>query len=398
MSRSLLLLVALLSTASAARADTITVAPGQSIQAAIDLLMINSAPIDTVLISPGTYPEAVVVDFTGTNQTGLTLARKQTSRPIILGGVTIRDAFRVTLSGLRVDSPNGDQKAAIVVRDSTAVAIDKCAGFGGDDGGGDAEDSYEVVVLLSDFSGMQETSGEGGYGVKIVGGCAHFLRSVTAAGNENEGVYLQADESELRDVSVSGGENGGILVDGLRNTLKSCTSKGNAGFGIEVRGVADLKSCSVTGNDGVGVRFGEDGGAQFHGGLLKGSTIKNNGGNGVLVREEHRGLLVKGNKLTGNKGAGVRLIGDGNHVTDNSIKETKSGSSGGHGVLVESASSRNCIDQNTLKGNAGTGVRLEGDDNFVLANVGKSGDGFVDAGGSGNSGRANVTSGSNDFP
>jgi len=395
---SLLITVLCLTIAPTATADTITIAPGQSIQAAINLLLINSSPIDTVLLSPGTYAQSAVVDFSGTNQTGMTIARKQSSRPIILGGILVRDAFRVTLSGLRVDSPHGDQTAAIVVRDSSAIAVDKCSGFPGDDGGLDVEDTFEMVVLQSDFSGMEVTSGEGGYGLKIIGGCAHFLSNVEAAANEREGIFIQADESELRDVVATGGEAGGMLIDGLRNVLKSCTAKSNGGVGIAIEGVADLKSCTVAANDGVGVRFGEDGGSTEHGGVLKGSTIKNNGGNGVLVREEHRGLIVKGNKLTANKGAGVRLIGDGNHVTDNSIKETKSGSNGGHGVLIESASRRNCIDQNTVKENAGTGVRVEGDDNYVLANVGKSGDGFVDAGGSGNSGRANTTSGNNDFP
>lgn len=396
-SRVLPVLIALV-LCGAARGAVLTVGPSQSIQTAIDLLMINSDSFDTIRVAPGTYNESLLIDFSGTNQVGLTIVRLQNQRPVITGGILVRDAFQVTLSGLRVDSNHGDQLAAIRVRDSSAVAIDRCSGFPGDDGGLDAQDSFEIVVLSSDFVGMNDTAGQGGYGVQIVGGCAHFLNSVDASGNETVGFSIEADEVEMKNLVAVGNESGGILVDGLENTLKNSESKNNEGFGISVIGGCDIKGCDVNGNDGVGIRFGEDGGSTQHGGSVKNCTLKKNGSNGIVVKEEHRGLLIKGNTLNENSGSAVRLVGDGNHVTDNNIKKSKSGSDGGHGVLVIDVSSRNCIDQNTFKENAGAGVRLLGDDNYILANVGKNGDGFIDAGGTGNSGRANVSNGTNDFP
>ncbi|MFG0317186.1 MAG: right-handed parallel beta-helix repeat-containing protein [Planctomycetota bacterium JB042] len=385
-------------TLSVARADVITVGPSQDIQDAIDLLMINSDPTDTVRIAPGTYAESLVIDFSGTNQTGLTIVRDQNQRPIITGGILVRDAFRVTLYGLRVDSPHGDGNAAIRVRDSSAVSVERCSGFAGDDGGLDASDSFEIVVLDSDFVGMDETGGEGGIGVRIDGGCAHYLDDVVASSNEAIGFLIEADEVRMAKLVAEGNGEGGIAVHGFANSLSKSDANKNDGFGIEVVGVCDVKKCDVNGNEGTGIRFGEDGGATMHGGSIRNCNVKKSGGNGIVVKEEHRGLLIQENKVIESGGSAVRLVGDANHVTKNTIKDSKSGSDGGHGVLVTSSSGRNCIDQNTFNDNSGVAVRVEGDSNYVLANKGKGGDGFVDAGGSGNSGRANSTSGTNHFP
>lgn len=386
----------------AARADTIAVGPGGSIQAAVDLLLINSDPTDTVLVHPAVYPETVVIDFTGSNQQAMVIARAQKERPWITGGIRVRHARLVTLAGLKVSSSSADGQASIVGEDTTGFAVIDCVTPAGDEGGLDAQDCFEVVVIDSRFAGMERKTATDGFGVRIVGGCAHFLEDVEATGNEGPGIVVQADETELRRCEVMG--NGtvgepGLVLEGSRNLVKDGEYSGNGAHGIDVFGTARIKGATVRENDGAGIRVGREGPEVSAGGSVRGCTIKSNGKPGILVRSGHSGLEIFDNAIVKNSGAGIRLLGDRCHVRKNVIKSTEGGSAGGHGIVVEAGSRAHCIDANVFKGNTGHAVFLFGDDNYLLANLGKGGDGFVqDPSASGNDGRANVTNGPNDFP
>ena len=142
-----------------------------------------------------------------------------------------------------------------------------------------------------------------------------------------------------------------------------------------------------------------DTGTQFFGGVVRQNSIDDNGSFGISVRSGQDGAEIAKNVIDGNRNAGIDLRGDGHLVDDNTISGTQAGSESGFGVLIDAASDDNCVRGNTFKDNDASAVRVNGDFNYVLLNVAKDGDSFITAGGTtGNEGRANKTSGQNDFP
>lgn len=387
------------------RAAEFVVSPPFKIQDAVDLALINPDAFDVIRVNSGTYAELVTLDFSGTNQTGITLIKNTTKRPIITGGVEIRDARVVTLQGFQVRSDLADATAAIRIRDCVGVAILDCIGQNGDYGGVDAADTDEVILDGCTFSNMDEaSSADGGFGVKIIGRCAHAIRNSTFDGNEYRGIWVEADRTQIRNCSASNmataAANAGIVIEGLQNSVRDCDVEDSEGLGIIVEGVCVVRNSLIRNNAKVGVRFGSDGVIDYSGGSIFSCTVSNNGGVGVVVNGDQDGVEVRNNVINGNEGAGVRLFSDWNVVRDNTIRITDAASIPGHGLLIEAGSTGNCVEDNFFKDNDGTGIQVEGDDNYLYLNDAKGNDGFVKAGGtSGNTGRANLTAGgTNDFP
>ncbi len=392
---SLALAVALagLSTASRASAAQFVVSPPASIQDAVNFALAGSDVFDVIFVNPGTYDEAVTIDFTGTTQIGLIIARNTSVQPKVSGGITVQDARLVSLLGLKVDSSHGDSNAAITLRRVTGVAIADCRGFAGDAGGVDADDCYEVIVDGCEFSGMTN------YGVRITGRCGHEVKKSTTNDNDNIGIWIEADRTVVKSCSAEGNGVGAIQVIGVANSVLSCDASKNDGYGVGVIGTATIKGNDIIGNSGTGVRLGDDLPDLAFGGAIKKNTINGNGF-GIVIKEDHDGCDISGNKLSGNKGAGIRVSGDRQTIAKNSVKNTSTGSAGGHGVLITGSSSGNCVEDNTFSGNDGDGVMVEGNDNYLVENNAKGNDGFIDGvGTTGNDGRLNQTvNGSNDFP
>ena len=398
-----LLVAALLACTPAARAANLVVGPGGSIQDAVDVAMANNDKIDVIAVLPDIYDEAVVIDYSGSNQEFLTIGRADSFRPIITGGITIEDARLVTVFGFEVGSNQGDGKAAIVIEDTTGAAIIDCVVQPGDDGGIDATGTYEVIVESCKVNGML-THGDDqmGFGVKIVGRACHEIRDTKAKDNATKGLWVEADRTVIRDCKVSGtdegGENFGILIDGRHNMVKDCTVNANETVGVVAIGVFDIRGNKIRDNEKTGLRLGQDGSTQFHGGVVKNNTISDNRGFGVLIRGDQDGAEIRNNNIDANRGAGIKIEGDGHLIRKNKIKDSRDDSDPGHGVLIESTSDDNCIDDNVFKENDGDAVRVNGDFNYVLNNVAKDGEAFVNGGSTtGNDGRANETSGQNDF-
>lgn len=390
--------LAVLTLAWSARADEFVVAPPASLQTVVDLAKINSDPFDVIFVNPGLYDESVTIDFTGSNQEGLAIVRNAKQRPTITGGVLVKDARLVTLGGFRVDSQHGDGVAAVRIRTSTGVAIVDCVGFVGDDGGVDADDTYEVIVEDCNFSDM--TGGGAGYGVRIIGRCGHQVRKTIVDGNGHRGLWIEADRTVVRDCRAEGngpnGAAGGMYVMGHQNEIRDCEVADNEGFGMVVAGTCRIRGNDVTGNDGVGIRYGDGLAQTSSGGEIRSNKVKKNGGFGIVVREDQNGCELKQNTVTENAGSGIRIQGDRHVVRANIVKKNKSG---GHGVEVTTTSSGNCIEQNSFGGNTGEAVLVDGSDNLLINNGAKGNDGYVNSpGATGNDGHTNKTAGTNDFP
>ncbi|MFH0946823.1 MAG: right-handed parallel beta-helix repeat-containing protein [Planctomycetota bacterium] len=382
-------------------ADTFVVAPPFSLQSVVNAALANSDPHDTIRAQPGTYAEMVTIDYTtgtGAAQESLTIIRNTSTRPKVSLGFLIRDSRLVTISGFKVDSVHDDGTAQIRIRDSVGVAIVDCIGVTGDDGGVDANTTFEVIVDKCVFSGMEATPGTG-IGVFIEDTCSHMVRDTFTEGNESWGIVVNANSSLVQRCTSRSNGAGGIRVYGLQNDVKSNQAHLNTGIGIHVVGVCDIKSNTASTNTSEGIRYGESGLVTFTGGSVVKNKTNGNGGIGLSVRNDQEGADVSGNSCKSNSGGGIKIAGSFHKLRKNNCRNNSVGTSGGHGILIASGSNANCLVENVTKGNSGDGIRVSGDQNFLKLNRANGSDSIVEsAGAAGNEGYSNVAGGVNDFP
>lgn len=389
--------------APAARGDFFVLKPPLSLNLVVQAALENADPEDIILVHPGSIPEKVVVDYTGSNQTSLSIVKLEKNRPTIEGGLEIRNAREFLIEGFRVHSPFNDGVAAITVNHSSAVRIVDCRGKAQDDGGIDVEDTFEMVIDRCQFNGMGTYDpNEIGYGIRIRGLCGHRIIDTETSGNTYRGIWIEAEASEIRgcEVANNGHANGsaGIYIRGLQNLVRDCEIRGTEGVGLLAMGACVIKKSLIRNNEKSGIRYGDDAGAGvFQGGAISGCVIRDNGAEGIRIKASQIGCELKGNTIEGNAEAGIHISGSGCSVSKNDIRDTHSGAEQGHAILVESDG--NLIHQNALQKNDGDAIHVIGSSNYLFENQSKSGKGgFVLGGGSGNAGRDNQTKGKNDFP
>ncbi|MBK6940127.1 MAG: right-handed parallel beta-helix repeat-containing protein [Planctomycetes bacterium] len=375
------------------------------IQDAVDLALSNADPADIIRVLPGTYSEHVVIDFTGTNQTILNLEGTGNGNHVITDGVEVVDARLVTLFNFTVDSNHGDGDAAIFVDNTVGFAALSCRGVAGDDGGLDVEDTFEIIVSNCIFSGMNESvAADSGYGVRIRGRTDHEVKNSTFSSNEFRAIWIEADRSRVQSCVAQqtgpGATTDAVFVSGFQNLVRKCKIRDNDGDGLVVSGVCVVRDNTIEDNQRVGMRLGIDGATTFSGGQVRKNTIRDNGSVGLFVDDDQIGAEIRENGIRNNESCGIQLLG-GNHLLyKNSVRETSNGAVGGHGIFIDATSDGNNLEGNSVRDNAGQGIRVEGDRNYLTFNTAKGNDGIdEDPAASGNAGRGNKTSGgTNDFP
>lgn len=389
--------------ASPGRCDFFVVKPPQSLNQAIQAALQNGDADDVILVQPGEIEEKVTVDYSGSNQNALSIVKMEKNRPVITGGLSIKNARKLLVDGFRVHSEIDDGIAAITVADSAAVQIVDCRGKAQDDGGLDATNSFEIVVDRCVFSAMGTYDpNEIGYGIRIRGLCGHLVRNCEIGGNTYRGIWIEAEASEVRNCEVKNNGHAagsaGVYIRGLQNLVKSCEIRGTEGVGLIAAGDCKIKKNLVRNNTRAGIRYGEDASlGLFMGGEIIDNVVRDNGEEGILVKASQSGTTVHENTVCDNEEAGVRIAGSGCSVCKNDVRDTKSGSGSGHAVLIES--NGNLLNENRFQDNSGDAIHVEGSNNYLFENESKSGKGgFVLSKGTGNTGRDNQTKGKNDFP
>lgn len=391
-------------TRSAPGAIIVTGFPAK-IQDAVDLALSNGDTADIIRVLPGTYNEHVVIDFSGTNQAILNLEGTGNGNHVISDGVEVIDARLVTLFNFTVDSNHGDGDAAIFVDNTTGFAAISCRGVAGDDGGLDVEDTFEVIVSNCIFSGMDESvAADSGYGLRIRGRTDHEVKNSTFTGNEFRAIWVEADRSRVQSCVAQqtgpASTTDAVFVSGLQNLVRKCKIRDNDGDGLVVSGVCVVRDNTIEDNQRVGVRLGIDGATTFSGGQLRKNTIRDNGSVGIFVDADQIGAEIRENGVRNNESCGIQVLSGGHLFYKNSVRETSNGAVGGHGIFIDATSDGNNLEGNSVRDNAGQGIRVEGDRNYITFNTAKGNDGIdEDPGSSGNAGRGNKTSGgTNDFP
>ncbi len=163
---------------------------------------------------------------------------------------------------------------------------------------------------------------------------------------------------------------GGLVLAGLRNA--------------ELR---DNLVSEHTGPGSAGIRLLEIAGISGGGNRLIGNTIRAGGTDaaGVIIERNQVGNLILDNVVSGNGGAGIRLLSSGNHAEGNVV-------AGGldHGIVLED--SHNTVLRNEIEGNRINGLLVSGMENLIDDNLlaGNRFWGIEFAAGTGNAFRNNV--------
>jgi predicted outer membrane repeat protein len=327
--------------AASARADTISVNPGESIQAAIDAATAG----DTILINAGIYTESLTlgkpVSLTGVsrvttrihgvaNQSVLTVSGNTISNSVIISGLTFANGggFIVTLGGgIVVQDGARPLIQHVTIDNNTATYMGKGGGIG----------SFSSLTLV-DVEFLNNTADDGGglyiYGDAILTDCI-FINNLATSGSSvsgGGGIYAEGDLLIFSTDFISNSTahaGGGIYAAGEvniigghfiknRNTSPLASGGGVSAHGVTISGTRFLSNTSmlmggaiassqVTVIDGHfedNLAF-QDGGAIFVGSALQmtNTEVSNNsaGGNGCGVYNNGGTTLVTGGRFVGNR-------------------------------------------------------------------------------------------------
>ncbi len=166
---------------------------------------------------------------------------------------------------------------------------------------------------------------------------SNLIRNNTILRSATYGIYLKSGGNQVEGNVVNGGKTGIAIVGeaesigqipllvraGSANTVISNTIEGNSDIGIRIEG-------------GVGNGIGAN---PTSGAPLVPNIVQNNGGNGIFIKNTSSDFSSTDNQVVGNR------------VHNN----------GGAGIVVkDSGSDRNRLSHNSVTGNAGSGIKVDG--------------------------------------
>ena len=259
--------------ADAAHLHTMRVAPGTSLQAAVDAVGAGGM----VLIEPGVYRESVVVDAPGVRLQGLDGGRGE---------------------GVVIENPGGAENGIHVTPAGRNFVLQNVTVRGFDENG----------VLLEGVDGFRlsrvRTERNGEYGLFPVGSTHGVIENCTAIGHADAGIYVgQSSEVEVRSSVASANVSGFEIENSTHVSLTQSRSFDNTvGIlvsllpGLPVMTASDILVAhdQVTDNNRPNFANPEDIVA-----LLP-------GGSGIIVIGPDR-VTVSHNTVTGNRSTGIAL-------------------------------------------------------------------------------------------
>ena len=277
-----------------AAASDITVGPGQSVQAAIDL----AGPGDRVLVQPGTYTEQIdfggkdiqVVGVAGAAQTVLDGAG---AGPVVRfsGGETVT----TRLAGLTVTGGtfSGFGAGGVQCLNGATPSIEDCVvqGNSGKWGGGISGSPYlRRSAILGNTASL--THGGGIYGAPQMQYCVVAGNHATSA--DGGGLYLANGAATIEDCVF------------IENAAVFANSSGG-GIYIDSTATAQIRRCVIADNFATGGAFAGIGGglrAESAGSLLENCTVVENSvsGSSTLGAGLYGPLTVNNSIVRGNLG------------------------------------------------------------------------------------------------
>ncbi len=252
--------------------QTWVVRPGESIQAVLD----RTGPGDTVLIEPGVYHEALVVETEHLTLRGIS---RDGERPILDGRGVLGDGIVATRDGFTVEN--------LIVRNYTNNGIVVPGARG---------------VVIRDVV----TEHTGAYGVYPVGSEDIWIERVVATGAWDTGIYIgQSRNGVIRDSEAYGNVSGIEVENSVAITVENNYVHDNTA-GILVFVLPNLESKVGSRNRIVGNRILHNNGPNF----AKPGAIVGNvpSGTGILIMAADETEVV-GNEIRDNATVGIAVVG-----------------------------------------------------------------------------------------
>lgn len=195
-----------------------------------------------------------------------------------------------------------------------------------------------------------------------------YVDGVSDSTITNNFIGIDADGS-----TAAGNEAGVFIYSGASNTISSNVISGNVYDGVWISGSSSTNN-TVSDNE-IGVD-------------QAGELAVPNGEDGVLIDTGANDNTVDSNVISGNTGNGVHLTDS--DTNNNTISNNEIGTNGRvdspvangqDGVLIDAGASFNIVDSDTISGNSGNGVHLDGSDT-IENTISNAEIGTNDAGGS----------------
>ncbi len=276
---------------------TVTLQPGESVQAAI-----NEVPEGAVIcLAEGTWEEHLDISKS------LTL-RGQTEAATIQG-------YEWGVPVIRVTAPSG----------------------------------VEVAVVLE---GLTVTGGTGphGHGIRIEASAQAVIERSTVEGNERYGVGISGfAQATIENSIIQGNETGILLRQSAQTTITGSTIWGNARWGIGLLGSAQaiIERSTVEGNGAYGIGI-----ADFAQATIDNATIQGNE-TGILMWQSAQ-TTITDSIIEGNRGDGIQMTDFARATIDNATV----GGNEANGIYMR-YSAHVIITRSTIGENAGYGMVLE---------------------------------------
>src|SRR5262249_7473636 len=143
------------------------------------------------------------------------------------------------------------------------------------------------------------------------------------------------DPNTVIGMDTSGGTVGWLLASG-GNELRGVRVSGASEFGIQIKGNGNRVSWNAVRQNGAGIGVDGDNNDLRGGGAIEGNT-----GDGVTFSSTASGNILMGSTIQDNGGNGVNVAGSGNTIRDNSRIDHN----GKNGILVTGAN--NVLKSNT---------------------------------------------------
>jgi len=337
--------------AATVSAETVTLSPGDDVQAALD----TAAPGDILVFSAGTYPGPLTVP---PGKAGLSLKAKGAAvldgRPggAAVGPVLVIQSDGVQVTGFTIQHARAGSSAE-------GIKADDDLNFGTIDG----LQVRDCRILNCDGPGLLVAGDDTLVDNTLVSGCG--------------GVSITGDGTRLERTTVRATDDDAVVLAGNDCVVSRCSVSIADGTGISVTGDrAELLSNSVSGCTGGGLVVE---GGDFT--VAKNRLSHCDGG--ITVGTFTVLGLVESNRVADCRGRGLLILECSELVVRRNVFE-RCGLEQSPAVHLQASGCT--LESNTVRDGDGNGFLVKGDDNRLLRNkaLGNLGDGFVVTVGAGN--------------